>query len=84
MTNPNTGSNDAAFAPEEDLPSLKVAVEREYGPLDQIAVYARANPLARLRLLRGLLETANFTGALAAVLSPTNFCFTKQQRPPQT
>lgn len=66
MTKPN-GSDDATLD-EKDLPSLKEAVEREYGPLNEIAAYARANPLARLRLLRAIHDTAGFIAALAATL----------------
>ena len=62
-----SGSDEAALD-HEDLPSLKALVESAYGPLDQIAAYARANPLARLRLLRAVHDTAAFTCQLAAVL----------------
>lgn len=63
----NSGSDAAAFDPE-NLPSLKAAITNAYGPIEQIAAYARANPLARLRLLTALHDTAQFTCALAAIL----------------
>ncbi len=67
MSDLTSDSGSAVLTPD-DLPALKTMLEEAYGPLDQIASYARANPLARLRLLRAIHDTAAFTCQLAVVL----------------